>query len=137
MSSPAPTVLEIVAHVATFYELEPIDVLGKGHRPLKRARVRQTAMALSYELTPHSLISVGRQFGRDHTTVLHASRVVAERAIESERYRDELDRLRERILGTETWRQTFMREMQAATAIGQAIAALELNVWWGRRHARY
>ena len=41
------------------------------------ARPRQIAMALSKELTNHSLPEIGDAFGgRDHTTVLHACRKV-------------------------------------------------------------
>ena len=43
------------------------------------ARPRQVAMALSKELTNHSLPEIGDAFGgRDHTTVLHACRKVEE-----------------------------------------------------------
>ena len=43
------------------------------------ARPRQVAMALSKELTNHSLPEIGDAFGgRDHTTVLHAVRKIAE-----------------------------------------------------------
>jgi len=43
------------------------------------ARPRQIAMALSKELTNHSLPEIGDAFGgRDHTTVLHACRKVEE-----------------------------------------------------------
>ena len=43
------------------------------------ARPRQIAMALSKELTNHSLPEIGDEFGgRDHTTVLHACRKVVE-----------------------------------------------------------
>jgi len=43
------------------------------------ARPRQIAMALAKELTQHSLPEIGEAFGgRDHTTVLHACRKVAE-----------------------------------------------------------
>jgi chromosomal replication initiator protein len=42
-------------------------------------RPRQIAMALAKELTTHSLPEIGDAFGgRDHTTVLHACRKVAE-----------------------------------------------------------
>jgi chromosomal replication initiator protein len=41
------------------------------------ARPRQIAMALSKELTDHSLPEIGEAFGgRDHTTVLHACRTI-------------------------------------------------------------
>ena len=43
------------------------------------ARPRQFAMALSKELTNHSLPEIGELFGgRDHTTVLHACRKIKE-----------------------------------------------------------
>ncbi|MDH5470711.1 MAG: chromosomal replication initiator protein DnaA, partial [Gammaproteobacteria bacterium] len=42
-------------------------------------RPRQIAMSLAKELTTHSLPEIGAAFGgRDHTTVLHACRKVAE-----------------------------------------------------------
>jgi chromosomal replication initiator protein len=43
------------------------------------ARPRQVAMALAKELTQLSLPDIGEAFGgRDHTTVLHACRKIAE-----------------------------------------------------------
>ena len=43
------------------------------------ARPRQVAMALSKELTTHSLPEIGDAFGgRDHTTVIHACRKISE-----------------------------------------------------------
>jgi len=43
------------------------------------ARPRQMAMALSKELTSYSLPDIGDAYGgRDHTTVLHACRKIAE-----------------------------------------------------------
>ena len=54
------------------------------------ARPRQVAMALSKELTELSLPNIGEAFGgRDHTTVLHACRKIAElKARDSELTRD-------------------------------------------------
>jgi chromosomal replication initiator protein len=43
------------------------------------ARPRQVAMALSKELTTHSLPEIGDAFGgRDHTTVMHACKRIKE-----------------------------------------------------------
>jgi len=48
------------------------------------ARPRQMAMALAKELTQLSLPDIGEAFGgRDHTTVLHACRKIAELKTES------------------------------------------------------
>jgi chromosomal replication initiator protein len=54
------------------------DLLSK-RRSRSVARPRQMAMALAKELTNHSLPEIGDAFGgRDHTTVLHACRVITE-----------------------------------------------------------
>jgi len=60
--------------VADYYGLQIKDLLSK-RRTRSLARPRQTAMALTKELTEHSLPEIGDAFGgRDHTTVLHACR---------------------------------------------------------------
>jgi len=54
------------------------DLLSR-RRSRSVARPRQMAMALSKELTNHSLPEIGDAFGgRDHTTVLHACRMIKE-----------------------------------------------------------
>ena len=64
--------------VAEYYKIKIADVLSK-RRSRSVARPRQVAMALSKELTNHSLPEIGDAFGgRDHTTVLHATRKIAE-----------------------------------------------------------
>ncbi len=62
--------------VADYFGLQIKDLLSK-RRTRSLARPRQVAMALSKELTEHSLPEIGDAFGgRDHTTVLHACRQV-------------------------------------------------------------
>jgi chromosomal replication initiator protein len=64
--------------VAEYYKIKISDLLSK-RRSRSVARPRQVAMALSKELTNHSLPEIGDAFGgRDHTTVLHACRKIAE-----------------------------------------------------------
>jgi chromosomal replication initiator protein len=64
--------------VAQYYKLRVADLVSK-RRTRSIARPRQVAMALAKELTNHSLPEIGDAFGgRDHTTVLHACRKVAE-----------------------------------------------------------
>ncbi len=64
--------------VAEYYNIKISDILSK-RRNRTIARPRQVAMALAKELTNHSLPEIGEAFGgRDHTTVLHACRKVAE-----------------------------------------------------------
>ena len=63
---------------AEYYNIKMADLLSK-RRTRSVARPRQVAMALAKELTSHSLPEIGDAFGgRDHTTVLHACRKVAE-----------------------------------------------------------
>jgi len=62
--------------VADYYGLQLKDLLSK-RRTRSLARPRQVAMALTKELTEHSLPEIGDAFaGRDHTTVLHACRQI-------------------------------------------------------------
>jgi len=64
--------------VAEYYKIKISDILSK-RRSRSVARPRQVAMALAKEITNHSLPEIGDAFGgRDHTTVLHACRKIAE-----------------------------------------------------------
>ncbi len=64
--------------VAEYYKIRVADLLS-ARRSRSIARPRQIAMALAKELTNHSLPEIGDAFGgRDHTTVLHACRKIAE-----------------------------------------------------------
>lgn len=72
------TIENIQKTVAEYFKVKVSDLLSK-RRNRSVARPRQVAMALSKELTHHSLPEIGDAFGgRDHTTVLHACRKVLE-----------------------------------------------------------
>ena len=72
------TIENIQRTVAEYYKIKVADLLSK-RRNRSVARPRQTAMALAKELTNHSLPEIGDAFGgRDHTTVLHATRMIKE-----------------------------------------------------------
>jgi chromosomal replication initiator protein len=63
---------------AEYYNIKISDILSK-RRSRTIARPRQMAMYLAKELTNHSLPEIGDAFGgRDHTTVLHACKRIAE-----------------------------------------------------------
>ena len=68
----------IVGRVATSYGVKPKEILGTSR--LKGVMVpRQVAMYLAREVAKLPLATIGRYFnGRDHTTVLHATRKVIE-----------------------------------------------------------
>jgi len=64
--------------VADYYKIKVSEMYSK-KRSRTVARPRQMAMALAKELTQLSLPDIGDAFGgRDHTTVLHACRKIAE-----------------------------------------------------------
>jgi chromosomal replication initiator protein len=70
------TIENIQKTVAEYYKIRVADLLSR-RRSRSITRPRQMAMALAKELTNHSLPEIGDAFGgRDHTTVLHACRVV-------------------------------------------------------------
>ena len=69
--------------VSEYYNIKLSDLLSK-RRGRSITRPRQLAMALTKELTNHSLPEIGEAFnGRDHTTVLHACKKIAELRKES------------------------------------------------------
>jgi chromosomal replication initiator protein len=64
--------------VAEFYNIRVLDLKSK-RRNRQIARPRQVAMTLAKELTSMSLPDIGDAFGgRDHTTVIHACKKIAE-----------------------------------------------------------
>ena len=72
------TIDKIQKMVAGYYKIRVADLLSS-RRTRSITRPRQLAMAITKELTRHSLPEIGSAFGgRDHTTVLHACRKIAE-----------------------------------------------------------
>jgi len=65
------TIEHIQAKASAFFGLRLADMRAKG-RTHAVAFPRQIAMYLARQLTHASLAEVGRAFGKDHTTVLHA-----------------------------------------------------------------
>ena len=93
------TIENIQKTVAEYYKMRVADLLSK-RRSRSIARPRQVAMALSKELTNHSLPEIGDAFGgRDHTTVIHACRKIADLRRSESRINEDFINL-ERILTT-------------------------------------
>jgi chromosomal replication initiator protein len=89
----AISMMNIQKSVADYFQLRVPDLLSK-RRTRMLARPRQLAMALAKELTEHSLPEIGDAFGgRDHTTVLHACRVVRELVETDGKMREDWDKL--------------------------------------------
>lgn len=87
------TIENIQKAVAEYYKMRVVDLLSR-RRTRTIARPRQMAMALSKELTEHSLPEIGDAFGgRDHTTVLHACRRIDELSETDGRLREDRAKL--------------------------------------------
>jgi chromosomal replication initiator protein len=73
----APTVRRIAEHVSGYYQVEPRHLVS-ARRTREVMLPRQVSMYLARQLTPLSLMQIGKYFGgRDHKTVQHACRKVA------------------------------------------------------------
>jgi len=93
------TIENIQKNVAEYYKLRVSDLLSR-RRTRTIARPRQMAMALSKELTEHSLPEIGDAFGgRDHTTVLHACRRIEDLCETDGRIREDKAKLVRQLTG--------------------------------------
>lgn len=77
-SKAVPTVQAIAAQVATHYGVEIRELLGQRRPSGPLLRARQVAAYLAAELTAKSLPEIGRALDRDHTSILHSRRRVAD-----------------------------------------------------------
>tara|TARA_X000000950_G_scaffold184794_1_gene223834 strand:- start:36848 stop:38146 length:1299 start_codon:yes stop_codon:yes gene_type:complete len=88
------TIPNIQRVVADYYNIKTSELLSK-RRNRSITRPRQIAMALSKELTNHSLPEIGDAFGgRDHTTVIHACEKTKELTQESLEIEEDYKKLR-------------------------------------------
>jgi len=93
------TIENIQKTVAEYYKIRVADLLSK-RRNRSITRPRQMAMALAKELTTHSLPEIGDAFGgRDHTTVLHACKVIKSLRDSDTRSREEYQNLLRTLTG--------------------------------------
>ncbi len=87
------TIENIQKTVCEYYKVRSSELLSK-KRNRSIARPRQVAMYLSKTLTRHSLPEIGEAFGgRDHTTVLHAFRMIKELIQSDSRMEEDLKML--------------------------------------------
>ena len=86
------TIDNIKRQVSTYYNIRVTD-LSAARRTRSLARPRQVAMALAKDLTQHSLPEIGHAFSKDHTTVLHACRKIAELRKDDSRIREDYENL--------------------------------------------
>lgn len=87
------TIENIQKTVSEYYKIRVSDLLS-AKRTRSITRPRQIAMSLAKELTDHSLPEIGAAFGgRDHTTVLHATRKIVELRNDDPRVEEDYENL--------------------------------------------
>ncbi len=96
-----PPIARIKRKTAEHYRIPAIEMVS-ARRARKVARPRQVAMYLAKKLTPKSLPEIGRSFGnRDHTTVIHAVRTVAQLIADNADFGHEVKTLLDSIVSEE------------------------------------
>jgi chromosomal replication initiator protein len=88
---------DIQKRVASHFKVSRADILSS-RRTAAMVHPRQIAMYLSKLLTPHSLPEIGRRFGRDHTTVLHAIQKIQGLIAADGTFSEEIDLLKRMLL---------------------------------------
>jgi chromosomal replication initiator protein len=87
------TIDNIQKTTAEYFKIRVADLLSK-RRSRSIARPRQIAMTLAKEFTNHSLPEIGDAFGgRDHTTVIHACRKIAELQLQDQKIEEDYKNL--------------------------------------------
>ena len=86
----------IQAEVAHYYGLS-LPTMLSDRRDARLARARQMAMFLARETTPQSIPAIGKRFNRDHSTVMHAFKVVKRRIASDTEYARDAEVLRARL----------------------------------------
>jgi chromosomal replication initiator protein len=96
-----PSMQAIIAVVTEFYRIRLADLQSK-HRQRSITLPRQVCMFLARKLTRHSLEEIGGFFGgRDHTTVMHALRIIEARRKEDGEFDATVVDLEARCRGTQ------------------------------------
>ncbi len=85
-------VFKIQGSVAEAYGIGRVELVSR-RRSGHVIRPRQVAMYLCTVLTPRSLPEIGRLFGRDHTTIMHARNKIAKLRQTDERLNSEIEAL--------------------------------------------
>lgn len=92
-----PTVGGIQKTVEEYYRISHADLVGK-KRSANIAYARQIAIYLCRTLIDMPLSSIGTEFNRDHTTVMHSMKVVEDKIKKSGETNEELEILRRMII---------------------------------------
>ena len=88
---------DVIKEVARFYQLKQIDIKGK-QRLKHLVMARHLAMYIMKEDLQLPLVEIGRWFaGRDHTSVIHATRKISKELSFNSRLQQELQQIQSRL----------------------------------------
>ena len=91
------TIEDIISFAAQEWGIESNSIIGKG-RQMEVAAARQMAMYLTRIMTGHSLKTIGLHFGgRDHSTVIHACKLVAQKIRVDKEFNHRVERLKKKL----------------------------------------
>ncbi len=93
VGEPAPITLEAIKKLVCKHFKLTVDEIRSKSRKRSIARPRQIAMFLSRRFTEASLEAIGREFNRDHATVLHSVKRIKKELESTSKMRHQLDYL--------------------------------------------
>jgi chromosomal replication initiator protein len=97
--SEAAITVDRIQEVVSAHFKVPLQLLMSNKRSKEVAMARQVAMYLSRELTKSSLPDIGKQFHKDHTTVIHGCEKIRRLIDSDELFKSEIDQLVSRLQG--------------------------------------
>jgi chromosomal replication initiator protein len=97
--SEAAITVDRIQEVVSAHFKVPRQLLISNKRSKEVAMARQVAMYLSRELTKSSLPDIGKQFHKDHTTVIHGCEKIRRLMDSDEPFKAEIDQLVSRLQG--------------------------------------
>lgn len=86
------TIQKIQQNVSQFYNLKLSDLTSQ-NRLRQIARPRQVAMYMAKNLTSNSLLQIGKEFNKDHATVIYAIKSVEKMMTQDEKFAQEVRNL--------------------------------------------
>jgi len=90
---------EIIEKVSEHFKLTK-DKIIKGTREKEIVIPRQIAMYLSRKLTDSSLKSIGKIFGKDHSTIIHGHKSVERLIKENNQLKNDVYRVTKQLIGS-------------------------------------
>jgi chromosomal replication initiator protein len=91
--------VERIQEVVSAHFKVPLHLLMSNKRSKEVAMARQVAMYLARELTRNSLPDIGKQFHKDHTTVIHGCDKIRRLMESDELFKSEIGQLVSRLQG--------------------------------------